>query len=64
LFHGEDGSSNFDEGIKSSTPIFSNVDDEEDLENQDVKFLKVFSQHQEENDFEGKSEVDRYLSDR
>jgi hypothetical protein len=24
LFHGEDGSSNFDEGIKSSTPIFSN----------------------------------------
>jgi hypothetical protein len=31
LFHGEDGSSNFDEGIKSSTPIFSNVDDE-DLE--------------------------------
>ena len=63
LFHGEDGSSNFDEVIKSSTPIFSNVDDE-DLEDQDVKFLKVFSQHQEENDLEGKSEVDRYLSDR
>jgi hypothetical protein len=63
LFHGEDGSSNFDEGIKSSTPIFSNVGDE-DLEDQDVKFSKVFSQHQEENDLEDKSEVDRYLSDR
>jgi hypothetical protein len=57
LFHGKYGSSNFDEGIKSSTPIFSNVDDE-DLEDQDVKFLKVFSQHQEENDLECKSEVD------
>ena len=29
LFHGEDASSNIDEGIKSSTPIFSNVDDED-----------------------------------
>jgi hypothetical protein len=29
LFHGNDGSSKFDEGIKSSTPIFSNVDDED-----------------------------------
>jgi hypothetical protein len=63
LFHREDGSSNFDEGKKSSTPIFSNVDDE-DLEDQDVKFLKMFSQHQEENDLEGKSEVNRYLSNR
>ncbi|XP_059436761.1 zinc finger BED domain-containing protein RICESLEEPER 1-like [Corylus avellana] len=63
LFHREDGLSNSDVGIKSSTPTFSNVDDE-DLEDQDVKFLKVFSQHQEENDLGCKSEVDRYLSDR
>ena len=28
-----------------------------------MKFFKVFSQHQEENDLECKSEVDQYLSD-
>ncbi|XP_059441969.1 zinc finger BED domain-containing protein RICESLEEPER 1-like [Corylus avellana] len=63
LFHGEDGLSNSDVGIQSSTPTFSNVDDE-DLEDQDVKYLKVFSQHQEETESEYKSEVERYLSDR
>ncbi|XP_059438525.1 zinc finger BED domain-containing protein RICESLEEPER 2-like [Corylus avellana] len=62
LFHGEDGLSNFDVGIQSSIPTFSNVDDE-DLEDQDVKYLKVFTQHQEKTDLECKSEVERYLSD-
>ncbi|XP_059453457.1 zinc finger BED domain-containing protein RICESLEEPER 1-like [Corylus avellana] len=63
LFHGEDGLSNSDVGMQSSIPTFSNVDDE-DLEDQAVQYLKVFSQHQEETDSECKSEVERYLSDR
>ncbi|XP_059436865.1 zinc finger BED domain-containing protein RICESLEEPER 3-like [Corylus avellana] len=63
LFHAEDGLSNSDVGIQSSIPTFSNVEDE-DLEDQDVKYLKVFSQHLEETDLECKSEAERYLSDR
>ena len=61
MFHKEDELSNFDVDIISSIATFSNIDDEE-LEDQESQYMKVFSQHQEESDVECKSEVDRYLS--